>query len=55
MKTKYTIATDKNGETYYSTTDEKGQTICSFTEDFEDIWTQDDQDAIAEGSSPSKL
>lgn len=47
--------TNSNGATYYSTTDENGQTIYSFTEDFEDIWTQDDQDAIETGSAPSKI
>ena len=47
--------TNSNGTTYYSTTDENGQTIYSFTEDFEDIWTQDDQDAIEAGSTPSKI
>lgn len=47
--------TNDNGTTYYSTTDENGQTIYSFTEDFEDIWTQDDQDAIESGSTPSKI
>lgn len=36
--------TNKNGETYYSRTDENGKTIYSFTTDFEDIWTQDDED-----------
>ena len=47
--------TDKEtGNVYYSTTDENGVTIYSFTEDFEDIWTQDDQDAIEAGSTPSK-
>ena len=47
--------TNDNGDTYYSTPDEDSQTIYSFTEDFEDIWTQDDQAAIASGSTPSKL
>ena len=44
-----------NGTAYYSTTDENGQTIYSFSEDFEDIWTQEDQDAIDAGSTPSKI
>ena len=47
--------TNATGTIYYSTTDENGQTIYSFTEDFEDIWTQDDQDAIESGSTPSKI
>lgn len=50
-----TTHTNSNGTTYYSTTDESGQTIYSFTEDFQDIWTQEDQDAIESGSSPSKF
>ena len=46
--------TNAAGDVYFSTTDEDGQTIYSFTEDFEDIWTQDDEDAIAAGSTPAK-
>ena len=34
---------NSNGTIYYSTK-QLGETIYSFTEDFEDIWTQDDQD-----------
>jgi len=44
-----------SGTAYYSTTDENGQTIYSFSEDFEDIWNQEAQDAIDAGSTPSKL
>jgi len=44
MKT-ITTHTNKNGIAYFSTTDENGQTIYSFTQDFEDTWTQDEQDA----------
>lgn len=44
-----------NGTVYYSATDENGQTIYSFTEDFQDTWTQDDQDAINADSAPSKI
>jgi hypothetical protein len=47
--------TNAAGATYFSTTDENGQTIYSFTPDFEDIWTQEDQDAIEAGSTPSKI
>jgi len=47
--------TNAAGTAYFSTTDEAGQTIYSFTEDFEDIWTQEDQDAIDAGSTPSKI
>ena len=39
-----TTYTTANGIAYYSTTNENGETIYSFTEDFEDIWSQDDQD-----------
>jgi hypothetical protein len=38
------IYINTNGIIYYSKTDENGQTIYSFTEDFEDIWTQEVQD-----------
>jgi hypothetical protein len=47
--------TNDNGTTYYSTTDENGQTIYSFADDFNDIWTQDDENAIESGSTPSKI
>lgn len=50
-----TTHTNANESTYYSTTDENGQTIYSFSPDFSDIWTQDDQDAIEAGSTPSKM
>ena len=33
-----------NGEAYFSKTNEDGETIFSFTQDFEDYWSQDDQD-----------
>jgi hypothetical protein len=36
--------TNANGIAYYSTADENGETIYSFTEDFEDTWSQDDED-----------
>ena len=52
---KITTHTNATGTPYYSTTDENGQTIYSFTETFEDIWTQEDQDAIDSGSTPSKI
>jgi hypothetical protein len=39
-----TTHTNKNGIIYYSKTDENGKTMYSFTEDFEDIWTQEVQD-----------
>ena len=43
-KTNHTTHTNAAGTVYFSTTDEDGQTIYSFTEDFEDIWTQEDED-----------
>ena len=46
---------NNNGTTYYSTTDENGHTVYSFSQDFEDIWTQEDQDAIDSGSTPAKF
>jgi len=52
---KITTHINADGTPYYSTTDENGQTIYSFTKDFEDIWTQEDQDAIESGSTPSKI
>jgi hypothetical protein len=47
--------TSAAGTVYFSTPDENGQTIYSFTPDFEDIWTQGDEDAIEAGSTPSKI
>jgi hypothetical protein len=47
--------TNAAGTVYFSTANEDGQTIYSFTEDFEDIWTQDDQDAMESDSAPSKI
>lgn len=43
MKT-ITKHTNANGIAYYSTADENGETTYSFTTDFEDIWSQDDED-----------
>ena len=42
--TPMTIHTNTTGTVYFSKTDEDGQTIYSFTEDFEDTWTQEVQD-----------
>jgi nicotinamide mononucleotide (NMN) deamidase PncC len=47
--------TNPAGTVYFSTADADGQTVYSFTKDFEDIWTQEDQDAIETGSTPSKI
>lgn len=41
-----------NGETYYSKTNEDGETVYSFTETFEDIWSQEDQDLYG-GETPN--
>ena len=46
--------TNTNNETYFSTTDKDGQMIYSFSEDFEDFWTQDDHDAAESNSTPAK-
>jgi hypothetical protein len=37
------------------TKEENGETIYSFNADFEDYWTQEDEDAIASGSTPAKF
>jgi hypothetical protein len=47
--------TNAAGYIYYSMTDENGETVYSWTDDFEGIWTQEDQDAIESGSTPSKI
>ncbi len=47
MNNNVTIHTNKNGDTYYSK-EEDGETIYSFTLDFEDIWTQEDEDLHGE-------
>jgi hypothetical protein len=46
--------TNASGITYYSFTDESGETIYSFSQDFDDIWTQEDEDAMDAGSTPAK-
>jgi hypothetical protein len=45
--------TNHNGINYYSTTNENGETIYSFTTDFEDRWSQDDQDYQATKPTPT--
>lgn len=52
---KMTTHTNAAGTAYFSTTDENGQTVYSFSADFDDVWTQDDEDAINADSAPSKL
>ena len=45
MKNKINTHTNPNGEDYFSKEDpENGETIYSFSEDFEDIWNQADED-----------
>ena len=36
--------TNENGTNYFSTTTDNGETIFSFTQDFADYWSKDDQD-----------
>ena len=36
--------TNANGDVYYIDKDDNGKTIYSFTPDFEDYWTQEDED-----------
>lgn len=36
--------TNAKGTPYFSKVTDDGETIYSFTEDFEDIWTQEDED-----------
>jgi len=47
--------TNANGIPYYSMDDDSGNRIYSFTRDFEDVWTQEDEDSIHSGSTPSKM
>lgn len=51
MNNTITTHTNDNGIEYYSTTDENGNTIYSFSRDFEDIWTQDDEDEITKAAT----
>ena len=48
------ILTNAAGTVYYSKADENGKTIYSFTEDFADIWTEEDESAAESGSTPAK-
>ena len=43
-KTNHTTHANAQGIPYFSKVDDDGATIYSFTEDFEDIWTQEDED-----------
>lgn len=43
-----TTHTNKNGINYYSKTDENGEIIYSFTIDFDDTWTQEEQNLHGE-------
>jgi hypothetical protein len=38
------MKTNANGDVYYTAKDAEGQTIYSFTPNFEDYWTQEDED-----------
>ena len=40
--------TNKNGEKYYSKEGENGEMIFSFSEDFRDTWSQEDEDLYGE-------
>lgn len=42
-----TAHTNANGIPYFSKVADDGSTIYSFTEDFEDIWSQEDEDLHA--------
>jgi hypothetical protein len=55
LPTKIQSHTNAAGDTYYSMPDDEDGIIYSFSEDFADTWTQEDEDAIAAGSSPSKI
>jgi len=47
--------TNQNGEEYYSKINSNGQRIYSFSLNFEDIWTEDNEAAIANGTTPNKF
>lgn len=51
------IQSHKNaaGENYFSGINDEGQTVYSFNEFFDDIWTQEDEHAESEGSTPAKF
>ena len=53
MKNEIDTYTNANGIKYYSTTDESGDTIYSFELDFEDTWSQEDQDLEDSKNSPA--
>jgi len=44
MKNEINTLTNANGETYFSKEDENGEMIFSFSENFEDTWSQEDED-----------
>ena len=39
-----TELSNNNGETYYKTFDLDGHAVYSFSSDFDDTWSQDDED-----------
>ena len=52
MSNKITELTNKDGETYYKSVDDiSGEIAYSFTEDFEDVWNQEDEDLYGESTT----
>ena len=49
------IMTNKNGIPYYRKLDGDNHQIYSFSPDFEDIWSDEDESAIEAGTTPSKF
>ena len=47
--------TNKNGIPYYRKLDGDTHQIYSFSLDFEDIWSEEDESAIEAGTTPSKF
>ena len=47
--------TNQNGVEYYSKINSSGQKIYSFSKIFDDIWTEEDEAAIANGTTPNKF
>jgi len=44
MKNEINTHTNPNGEKYFSKKGENGERILSFSENFEDTWSQEDED-----------
>jgi hypothetical protein len=47
--------TNQNGEEYCSKINSDGQRIYSFSKSFNDIWSEEDEAAIASGTTPNKF